>query len=164
MCTRLRPKISRYLHFKNLPEMIVTARRPVAFTQAFPVPLSLPSLASFLKNSNKNQGTTQTARACVCVLAGGGDEALGQSTDCLPVIELVRKGKTHTQWNRFSCAEAEMQNPTATTLSRACTLGDGAKLFLHSFYWQLLLKVTHISRGAEFQEEKKPCFLCNFSL
>lgn len=73
--------------------MIVTARRPVAFAQAFPVPLSLPSLASLLKNSNNNQETTQTARACVCVLAGGGDEASGQSSDCLSVIELVREDK-----------------------------------------------------------------------
>lgn len=58
-------------------------------------------------------------------------------------------------------------------LSPSCagTRGGTAKLFLHSFYWQLLLKVTHISRGAEFQEggkkkkrKKKAGFLCNFSL
>lgn len=49
--------------------------------------------------------------------------------------------------------------------SRACTRGSTAKLLPHSFYWQLLLKVTHISRGAEFQEKKKKArFLCNFSL
>lgn len=41
------------------------------------------------------------------------------------------------------------------TRSRTCTWGGTAKLFLHSFYWQLLLKVTHISRGAEFQEKEK---------
>lgn len=40
------------------------------------------------------------------------------------------------------------------TRSCTCTRGGTAKLFLHSFYWQLLLKVTHISRGAEFQEKK----------
>lgn len=77
-----------------------------------------------------------------------------------------------TQGSRSSCADTDMQNPTAAcedplslTHARACMWGGTAKLFLHSFYWQLLLKVTHISRGAEFQEKKKKArFLCNSSL
>lgn len=70
-------KIIPLSQLQKLPETLVTTRGPVAFAQAFPVPLSLPRLASFLKNSSKNRETTQTVWACVCVLAGGGDEVSG---------------------------------------------------------------------------------------
>lgn len=77
VCVATEAKNISLSQLQKLPEMIVTMRRPVAFAQAFPVPLSLPHLASFLKNSSKNQETTQTVWASVCVLAGGGDEVSG---------------------------------------------------------------------------------------
>lgn len=77
VCVATEAKNISLSQLQKLPETIVTTRRRVAFTQAFPVPLSLPRLASFLKNSSKNQVTTQTVWACVCVPAGGGDEVSG---------------------------------------------------------------------------------------
>ena len=141
----------------------------MAFAQAFPVPLSSHV---WLLSSKLAARIKKLRNQCTCVFVSLQEKVIRCQVSRLTVYQQFNwSGRAKPAENKIrddsgaalyvqtqKCKTQQLRvrilSPSRTR-SRASTQGGTAKLFLHSFYWQLPLKVTHISRGAEFQEKKK---------